>query len=403
MKRQHYLKIAIVAIAVMGQTGKLTAQELAISHGPWLQNLTGTGITVMWTTNHPSVPAVLISSDGVTFKPVQNSTDGMIDAGDTLHKVRVEGLMPGKEYFYQVYSRSIDVFQAYKITYKDTLVSAIHRFRTIDPASTTVSFTVLNDVHENSAKMAGYLENSSIKNPDILFFNGDMIDYLQNRSQIFEGFLDTAVHYFAKSTPFVYVRGNHEARGRLARQFKDYFDYPEDRFYGSFRMGPVQFLILDCGEDKPDDNQYYFQLADYDRYRLQQLDWLKNEIVKPEFTTARFRVVIIHMPVIKGSDQWHGMKVLAEEFGPVLSTAGIDLMLSGHTHKFSALSPSEAGFGYPVVVASNNNFIEVKVDKSRMVVVVRDTEGKELYRADNFGKDGGKPVLPASRDRNSYK
>jgi acid phosphatase type 7 len=364
-----------------GQTG----QRLRITHGPWLQNLTEDGVTVMWTTNLPAVPAVLVSTDGINFRSAQNSTDGMINAGDTLHKVRIDGLVPGKHYFYKLYTRSIDVFQPYKISYGDTLVSERWGFQTINPEAGQTSFLVLNDVHGNAGKMAGYLENSELEETDVFFFNGDMIDYFQERSQIFNGFLDTAVFYFAKRVPFVYVRGNHEARGRLARQFKDYFDFADDRFYGSFRMGPVQFLILDCGEDKPDDNQYYFQLADYDQYRLRQLAWLQREIEKPGFKSAPFRVVIVHMPVVKGSDQWHGMKFLADHFGPVLASAGIDLMISGHTHKFGYLSGNEAGFGYPVVVASNNNFIEAVADTFSISLAVKDTEGKEVYRT-NIGR-----------------
>ena len=80
------------AVNVSGQNGK----ELRITHGPWLQNLTENGVTVMWTTNLPAVPAVLVSTDGINFRSAQNSTDGMINAGDTLHKVRIDGLVPGK-------------------------------------------------------------------------------------------------------------------------------------------------------------------------------------------------------------------------------------------------------------------------------------------------------------------
>jgi hypothetical protein len=272
------------SIALFSQGGG----RLTITHGPWIQNVTSTGATVMWTTSQPAVPGLLLSADGVKYDLIQNSVDGMINAGDTLHNIRIQGLKPGETYLYKVYSRSIDVFEPYKITYRDTLITAPVSFRTADPEAPEISFIVLNDVHARTDKMAGYINNTAIEDPDFYVFNGDMIDYFQSRDQIFKGFLDTAVFYFAKSTPFIYVRGNHEARGMYARYFKDFFDFEYDRFYGSFRMGPVQFLVLDCGEDKPDDNQYYFQLADYDNYRLTQLEWLKKEISKPAFREAPF-------------------------------------------------------------------------------------------------------------------
>jgi len=366
------------AMALFSQGGG----RLTITHGPWIQNVTSAGATVMWTTSLPAVPGVFLSADGVKYDLIQNSVDGMINAGDTLHKVRIQGLKPGETYVYKVYSRSIDVFEPYKITYRDTLITAPVSFRTPDPEAPEVSFIVLNDVHGRTDKMAGYINNTAIEDPDFYVFNGDMIDYFQSRDQIFKGFLDTAVFYFAKSTPFIYVRGNHEARGMYARYFKDFFDFEYDRFYGSFRIGPVQFLVLDCGEDKPDDNQYYFQLAAYDNYRFTQLGWLKKEISKPGFREAPFRIVLVHMPVIAGSDQGYGMEFLSRHFGPVLREAGIDLMLSGHTHRFASLSSEESGFSYPVLVSSNNSFTEVTVSGQVIKAVVRDTKGSEIFKSE---------------------
>ena len=102
------------ALTIFAQAGS----ELRITHGPWIQNVSATGATVMWTTNIPSVPGILLSADGVKYDMIQNSVDGMIHAGDTLHKVRIRGLNPGETYLYKVYSRGISVFEPYKITYK---------------------------------------------------------------------------------------------------------------------------------------------------------------------------------------------------------------------------------------------------------------------------------------------
>lgn len=362
------------ALTIFAQAGS----ELRITHGPWIQNVSATGATVMWTTNIPSVPGILLSADGVKYDMIQNSVDGMIHAGDTLHKVRIRGLNPGETYLYKVYSRGISVFEPYKITYSDTLISAPVTFRTANPEAAEVSFVVLNDVHGRTDKMAGYINNSAVEDPDFYVFNGDMVDYFQAKDQIFKGFLDTAVFYFAKATPFIYVRGNHEARGMYARYFKDFFDFDQDRFYGSFRRGPVQFLVLDCGEDKPDDNQYYFQLAAYDNYRFTQLEWLKKEISSEGFKAAPFRIVLIHMPVIAGSDSGYGMEFLSKHFGPVLKDAGIDLMLSGHTHRSASLNSDESGFGYPVMISSNNSFTEVEVNENLLRAIVRDIKGAKV-------------------------
>jgi UDP-2,3-diacylglucosamine pyrophosphatase LpxH len=329
----------------------------------------------MWVSSHPSVPGILLGTDSGDPELVYNSVDGMIHAGDTLHKIRITGLEPGKRYTYRVYSRQIDVFEPYKITYSDTIVTEAHHFTTLSPGSESARFIVFNDVHNHSDKMADYLRNIDINNQEIWFFNGDMVDYIQNTNQIFTGFLDTAVSWFAETTPFIYVRGNHEARGMYARQFKDFFDFKDDRFYFSFDLGPVHFVVLDCGEDKPDDNQYYYQLADYDRYREEQLEWLKNEIHTDKFRNAPFRIVLCHMPIYQRERMNYAMQFLADRYGPVLEKAGIDLFISGHTHRNAYLDRQDSGFGYPVLVNSNNTFVEVSVEKNEIKLLIKDTEG----------------------------
>ncbi len=77
-----------------------------------------------------------------------------------------------------------------------------------------------------------------------------------------------------------------------------------------------------------------------------------------------------------------GWSFSACHFGPVLREAGIDLMISGHTHRFASLSSEESGFGYPVIVSSNNNFTEVSVNEQVIKAVVRDTKGSEISRSE---------------------
>ena len=72
------------------------------------------------------------------------------------------------------------------------------------------------------------------------------------------------------------------------------------------------------------------------------------------------------------------MKFLADNFGPVLKTAKINLMLSGHTHRNSFHARGEAGQEYPVLVNSNNSFVEIYVDKEKIRAVVRDVNGGNI-------------------------
>jgi acid phosphatase type 7 len=84
---------------------------------------------------------------------------------------------------------------------------------------------------------------------------------------------------------------------------------------------------------------------------------------------------MIHMPIIKENKSAYGMKFLADHFGPVLQNAGIDLMISAHTHRTAYYEQGNSGFGYPVLVNSNTSFVEVSVDLNEIKAIVRDING----------------------------
>lgn len=378
MKRLLSVIILFPLLSASSLCQDIDNDNFIVTHGPYLQNMTSSGVTIIWTTNKPAVPGINLTTPDGNRRFIRNSHDGIIDGGGILHKVRIDGLQAGETYKYSINSVQILKYQAYRIYYGDTLARKDESF-TIPPGnSDKVSFTVINDVHDNSGKMASYLRNGDEGAQGFYFFNGDMVDYLQSADQLFPGFIDTAVAYFAGSKPFYYVRGNHETRGYAAREIMDYFDFTEDRFYFSFDNGPVHFVVLDCGEDKPDDNRYYYGLADYDSYRLQELEWLKEEVKTDAFRNARHKIVIVHMPIIKQERQGHGMKFLADNIGPVLQDAGVDLLISAHTHRNSFYEAAESGYGYPVLVNSNNSFVEVVADNKEINAVVKDVNGKVI-------------------------
>ena len=72
------------------------------------------------------------------------------------------------------------------------------------------------------------------------------------------------------------------------------------------------------------------------------------------------------------------MKFLADNFGPVLQGTGIDLMMSGHTHRNTFYEKGKSGFNYPVLVNSNNSFVEVKADNQEIKAIVKDIKGNVI-------------------------
>lgn len=357
-------------------------ESLRITHGPWLQNLTADGVTVCWTTNIPAVPGVwMIRTKPQSDSLVRNSTDGLINAGGTLHKVRISGLESGMKYFYRLHSVELMKFRPYQIYFGDTLKGKEFSFTTQSRLKDTTRFMVVNDIHTNGGRLAGFLKSGNAAGQDLLIYNGDIVDNFQDESQLLCPIIDTSVLYFASNVPFAFVRGNHEARGIMARKLKEYLDFPDNRYYYSIDQGPVHFIILDCGEDKPDDNRYYYGLTDFDNYRLQQLEWLKKEVKTPAYQNAAFRVYVIHMPILRLEAMGYGSLFLYDHFSPVIRDSGADLLIAGHAHKHLWLGDLLSGLGFPMLINSNTNYVKVEATaKTLSIRVVSEKDETILSR-----------------------
>ena len=208
------------------------------------------------------------------------------------------------------------------------------------------------------------------------------MNFMENDETPFKAFIDTSVRLFATSIPFEMVRGNHETRGKLARTYPKLFPKTTNKIYGSRLVGDIMIVMLDCGEDKPDTAPVYAGLNDFDNYRTEQTEWLKELVKSKEFKKAKYRIVISHFPMItsldKGRDTDHGISDLAAKMLPVLNKANIDLMISGHTHRYAFFEAGSGGNLFPVIVGSNHSATRLDIQDGKIKAKVVDKDGKIL-------------------------
>ena len=81
---------------------------------------------------------------------------------------------------------------------------------------------------------------------------------------------------------------------------------------------------MDTGEDKPDSDIEYSGITDYDGYRTDQVEWMKELYKNENFKQAKFKVVIAHMPPSADLNIWHGQKDVLKKFVPILNELGVD-------------------------------------------------------------------------------
>lgn len=371
----------MLALLISGFSWLVNAQDIKIVHGPYIQALSQHEVTIIWITDKDAVSWVEIADDSKEHFYAREREKhvelihGKRNTG-TLHRVRVTGLSQGTTYRYRVVSKEIKVHEGYRVLYgsvvsTDVFKRAPLKFTTLDSQKQSTSFRIVNDIHNKSQSLHDLLEDVSRTNTDFVVFNGDMISTVDSQRTIFNGFMDASIKLFASEVPIFYVRGNHELRGAFSNQLPDYFPAVSGKPYYTFRQGPVYFVVLDSGEDKPDSDIVYFDLNRFDAYRTEQMEWL-NEVVKSdEFVNAPYRAVVIHVPPF-GSD-WHGALDLQRKILPVLNRSKIDILFSAHLHTYKFFSPEEHNeINFPVIINDDETYLDVKADLNEMIIQQKD-------------------------------
>ncbi len=380
----------VICILLLAVATQVATAQIKIMYGPYLQNVKEAEATIVWEADKPSIGWVeLAPNDGTHFygearTKYFNTTNGVKNTS-LLHTVKIKGLTPGTTYRYRIYSQEVLSHEGIQVTYGRVAASDVYRkgaltFTTCDPNKKETSFLMVNDIHGREGIITKLLNAAKYKEKDLIIFNGDMVSQFTDRETIFNGFMNESIELFAKEQPMYYARGNHETRGEFATSFQQYFSPREPFLYYIFRQGPVCFIMLDTGEDKPDSDIEYSGITDYDGYRTEQMAWMQEELRgNKDFQQAKFRVVIAHMPPSKEAKIWHGQREVLSKFVPILNDLGVDIMLSGHLHTNQYEEPGTQ-IKFPVLVNSNNSVVSVKTNGNRMDLEVFDLDGKVIDR-----------------------
>ena len=376
-------KIVFCFLGLLAVLYTASAQSYTFNHGPYLQELSEHAVTFVFTTSDKGFSWVEVKPDGGEAERHYTVRNGLRDAYNTFNVIRVENLRPDTRYQYRLCSKQIADFQPYKVTFGDSIVSPWRRFSTPDPKATACSFIALSDMHQQPDKLGRLLNQAGVGSADMIFYVGDMMNYYDNEETPFRSFIDKSVELFASEKPFVLVRGNHETRGNMAREYARYVPKSSGKYYGAYRVGDIMFVVLDCGEDKPDDFWVYAGLTDFDGYRTEQAAWFGELIRSKAYKSAKWRIVMNHFPPLSHMEgdnpERHGIQDITDKFLPLYIQAKIDLMISGHTHAYEFMSPDKYDrLTFPVIVNSTESVARIDIDGRTLKAKVTDTGGNTL-------------------------
>lgn len=365
-------------LMALGCLWALQALAIEINHGPYICDMDSTSCTIMWTTDKPGLAWVELAEMGKDHfyacerQKFYATRYGRKLVNDTVHQVRIEGLRPDTQYRYRIFTKEKTdwTFSDY-VTYGNVASSVVYQhepytLKTFPSQPRDMHFIVLNDIHERAAFMTELCENIDFSKVDFVILNGDMVSRIEDQDILFCGYIDSLVNLCATRVPLFMVRGNHETRGKFADYFYRYFPTPSGQFYQLRNIFGVDFLFIDSGEDKPDSDVEYGDIADYDNYRLEQAAWLK-QLRETHQVGNRPLVVISHIPPTL--EDWHGPIHLLKTVVPELNKLNVTVMLSGHLHRYAYQEPNDV-IAFPNIANSNQAYLDCHVHDGKLDVDV---------------------------------
>ncbi|RUP43359.1 Metallo-dependent phosphatase-like protein [Jimgerdemannia flammicorona] len=161
--------------------------------------------------------------------------------------------------------------------------------------------------------------------PDLLLHAGDAVQNYPNLQQWQTDLYAPLTRYnLGQRAPIIYAHGNHDFDPTLEYHYTRHTDDPWFAF--SLASNAIRFIVLDSNLDSPEQDA-----------------WLRTELASPASTTARFRVVVVHIPPFiefwdpepwfdHGESEWG--RFVRDRFVPLFEAAAVDLVVSGHQHNY---------------------------------------------------------------------
>jgi acid phosphatase type 7 len=221
-----------------------------------------------------------------------------------IHKLWIEGLQPGRTYRYRIAGANVrsDAFE----------------FRTTPAETDEVRFIVYGDTR-TQPKVHRKLVEQMMKHPvDFIVNGGDLVasgeDYRLWGPQFFD-----PVKGLVERVPIYIAKGNHEGRNGT---YEKLLAPPGEGNDFGFDYGPLHYFCIDNVSSKKSGSQ------------------LVSQIVRDaQASKVPWRFVSYHIPSVNfggHKSAWQQSEVL-----PAFSAAGIDFVVTGHSHQYERFRPVE--------------------------------------------------------------
>ena len=353
---------------------------------------------VRWQTKVPTTGSVRWHQGDGVWQCAVAMRDGLICANTCNHCVTIRGVDPVRPLILEARSKVCQTFEPYRIVLGPESLCGQADLRPW-VGEVGLFLAIFNDLHGRVDLVPRLLDTPDVaaEKPTIALFNGDCADDCQTPAGLEKRFLRLLPEVVARGLTPLILRGNHEYRGAMARHLREYLSpLAGGRYYGAFTLGPVRFLCLDTGEDKPDSHPVYGGLLASDADVAEEAAWIQEELASAAWQEASWRVAIGHIPPFshnEANDAWHGPTRLRQWIAPLLAKAGnLDAMICGHNHAY-AFHPACAEHAYPILVGGGPS------ESSATATLLQATEARLSIRARTLagGCPGGINLTKSTR------
>lgn len=332
---------------------------------------------IVFITKEAGAGAVII--DG---KRYTDNISGVVRSSSYVHRVEINTEVLDRAGSYIVEFKHIPERTPYRPQTVST-ETAEFSFRPL-PTDRDINCYVVSDTHGHTdvpAKVGKYFGNDL----DMLILGGDMGRNITDESGILV-IIELASKIAKGEIPVIFMRGNHDTRGAFAEFLFDYVGSDHGCTYFPIRLGRLWFVLLDAGEDKPDDHEEYGDIADYTAMRKAQTEMLEdiinNSTKEYNAEGVEVRIALSHVPLRCNSS----FPDMFAKWTELLNKMGIHIMLAGHTHRVLFTPPENAPISakhkFPCVECAAINKEDISsyrgtaltIGKDKMIVRFTDAE-----------------------------
>lgn len=293
---------------------------------PYVQNLTTTSVTIVWTTVADGASEVHYGISN--FDQIASATSTYFTTPAAapydkyfVHQATLNGLTADTSYQYKILTNGADLTPGAAVT-----------FRTAKPATTSsFRFAVLGDSGDGSQNQKDVATRLLQVQPDLVVHTGDII-YPEASYDLFETRYFQIYKDLLKSVWIAPSVGNHDVIYNNGKSFTDVFVNPpnatsasEKELYYSFDYGNAHFTVL---------NNYFGMTT----VGSAQYNWLVNDLA----TTNQFwKFVVFHEPPYDTTNrqQPRNNAAVVNRLVPIFQQYNVDVVFSGHWHYYERFYP----------------------------------------------------------------